>query len=255
MSQAARALGGLEGRRLLRHPLFLTGIGFVLIGTAYFVRSSIVETVVAWDDDGWTIGAGFTFLGLLAMIATNLAALRDRRAGAVEQHETLPVARASRTGGLLLGVGWPVAACALLFVPIWLYAASTTELSALDLLHVVETLALIGMLGVLGVAIARWLPNPFLAPVAAWGLILTSPAEANSRWHALSPFASAGSVDLAAWHLVYLLGLAICLAAAALLRDRAPRALVAVIAGLGVAGVAAGVMLATACPGLGRCQI
>jgi hypothetical protein len=255
VSQAARALGGLEGRRLIRHPLFLTGIAFVLIGTAYFVRSSLVETTVGWEDDGWTVGAGFTLLGLLAMIATNLAALRDRRAGAVEQHETLPVTRASRTGGLLLGVGWPVAACTLLLAPIWLYAASKTELSSLDLLHAVDLMALIGMLGVLGVTIARWLPNPFLAPVAAWGLILTSPAEANSRWHALSPFASADSVDLAAWHLVYVLGLAVCFAGAALMRDRAPRALVAVIAGLGVAGLAVGVMLATACPGLGRCQI
>jgi hypothetical protein len=250
------ALATLEGRKLLRHPLFLAGVGFVAIGTAMFVRTSLDWPVIDWGDDGWMVGAGVSLLALLTMIAANLAALRDRREGTVEQHLTLPLGPTARTGGVLLGLLWPVFASAVLLAGVGLYASSTTELSALDLIHLVDAVALVLVLGALGVALARWLPNAFVAPVVAWGVILTSPAEADASWHALSPFASAASTDLAAWHLVYLLGLALCAASAALLKDRSGRgAITSAVLGLVAVGVTSVVLVTGACPDVGRCAI
>jgi hypothetical protein len=144
---------------------------------------------------------------------------------------------------LLLGVLWPVVASAVLLVAIAAYAASTTDLVALDLIHLADAVVIVLTLGALGIAIARWFPNPFVAPVVAWGLILTSPGDSNANWHALSPFASGTSTDLALWHLAYLVGLAAGFAGVALWRERASGAAAASIAGLAVAGGAAIVMV------------
>jgi hypothetical protein len=254
MSPASLALAQVEGRRLLRHPLFLVGVGFVAVGVTVFVRASFAATSITWEDDGWMIGAGTELLGILTMIAANLSALRDRRSGMLEQAETLPVEPAPRTGGLLLSMLGPVVCSLLLLAPVTAFAANRVRLSGLDLIHLVEIVAAAGTLGILGIAIARWLPHPFVAPVAAWAMILTSPGDRHASWNALSPFATGASIGMALWHLAFLAGLATCFASAALLKDGAGRrAAAAGITGLIAVVGSACVMVLAACPEIGRC--
>ncbi len=73
------ALARLEGRKLIRHPIFLAGVGFALLGGAIFVAEAVREPAVSWEEDGWTVFIGFGLLGLLTMLAASYVALRDRR--------------------------------------------------------------------------------------------------------------------------------------------------------------------------------
>jgi hypothetical protein len=254
MSQTTVALALVEGRRLLRHPLFLVGVGFVAFGVVAFVRAGVAATSITWEDDGWMIGAGAELLGILTMIAANLSGLRDRRSGMLEQAEALPVEPAPRTGGLLLSVLGPVAFSLLLLGVVTAYAATETNLSALDLIHLVAIVAAVGTLGALGIAIARWFPTPFVAPVAAWGIILTAPGDRQASWNALSPFATGATIGMALWHVAFLTGLTVCFASAALHKDGAGRRAIAAAAiGLVVVIASAWVMLPGACPEMGRC--
>ncbi|MDP9342761.1 MAG: hypothetical protein M3Q23_11860 [Actinomycetota bacterium] len=83
------SLARVEGRRLLRHPVFLAGIGLsvvmvlsvvvVLIGGNDSVRSthSVVEPL-------WPAGFPIGPLAVFGFVATNLAAMRDRLSGTEE---------------------------------------------------------------------------------------------------------------------------------------------------------------------------
>ncbi len=131
MSSAAVALANLGGRKLIRHPVYLAGLGFAAVGTAMFVKTVFRSSSIVWNEDGWTVQVGFLLLAILTMVATNLAALRDRRAETVEQHDSLPVARSARTGGLLVGVLWPAVLSAVALGVVLVYAATVTDLGDL----------------------------------------------------------------------------------------------------------------------------
>jgi putative exporter of polyketide antibiotics len=251
------ALANIQGRKLLRHPVTLAGVGFAVIGTAAFVRAAIDRSVIDWDEDGWTIGAGFLILAILMLVAANLAALRDRREDTVEQFDTLPATRSARTGGLLVGVLWPAVLSAVILELVMVYAASVTDLGRWDqILVAAAQLATVVALGALGVALARWFPSPFVAPFVAWAIIFLAPGDSPSRWHVFSPLAFPTMPDMLAWKIVYLAGIALSFAALALLRDGGRRA--ALLSGaLGVPLVAASLafLLPGVCPSAGHCLL
>ena len=250
------ALATLEGRKLVRHPVCLAGVVFAVVGTAMFVRATLARSFVAWGDDGWTVHVGFLLLAILTMVATNLAALRDRREETVQQHETLPLARSARTYGLLAGILWPAVLSAALLGVVLIYAASVTDLGDRGLILLPDQLATVLALGALGVALARWLPNPFVAPVVAWALVFVAPGDTPARWHVLLPLVTPSSVAMLAWHIVYLAGLGFSFAALALSRrsrrapgvaDGRPRRI--------ARGVVAGVPDPGVCPAEGHCLL
>lgn len=249
------ALARLEGRKLVRHPVFLAGVGLALVGSAVFVAQGLREPAVSWEEDGWTVFVGIVMLGLLTMVAANYATLRDRRERTGEQQDSLPVGEPARTGALLVAIMWPAAVSAAVVAVVAGYAATIhVRFEDHEVLRVAESVLAVAMLGTLGIALARWLPNPFLAPLAAWGLLFATPSESVSRWRILSPFTQVDSLDLVAWHIAYVVGLTTVFCAGALLRRNVRPLFVGTgMVGLAVVSTSVVFLLPQACPSATRC--
>jgi hypothetical protein len=249
-----RALAIVEGRMLTRHPAFLAGVAFTLLGSVIFVRATLSGRVTSWNEDGWTASAGFLLLAVLTMVAANLSALRDRREDTTEQHAALPVDRSSRTGALIAATLLPAAAGAVLLGAVAGYAATRGPLTSADQAHLLEAVAAVVTLGALGVAVAAWLPSPFVAPAVAWGLLFLTPGDHPARWFVLTPFAGLRDPALSLLHLVYLLGLGTVFGTLAVGRtDRSrPVILVGALGGV-VVTAAAAVLVSRACSASGAC--
>jgi hypothetical protein len=245
-----RPLARVEAEKLIRHPAFLVGVGFVLVGIAMFVRAILSSSGSTWNEDGWTVGVAVAVLAILTMVAANLAALRDRRDDTVEQHMTLPVAQSTRTGAMIAATAGPAAVVVLLLAGVVGFAISRVPaLTAAEQVHLAERLVAVVMLGTLGVALAGWLPSPFVAPVIGWGLLLVVPGDPPQTWQVLTSWASLRDAELATWHLGYLVGLTVLFGVAALARSSRSRSLVVagVVGAAAVIGCAA-VLLTRACP-------
>lgn len=247
---ATAALARLEGRRLIAGPAFLTGAGMAMVGTAIFLVGA-GEPSATWSDDAWTMGAGFIMLAIFTMIATNRAALRDRREHTAEHHSSLPLPSWRRVHGLLLAIAWPMGVAATLLAAGTVAGAAMVDMPAVAIVHGVQLPLLVATLGALGVALARLLPSPFVAPMVALGLYVISPGDSTpSAWHAVWPFATPDDAAMAVWHLVYLTGLAAVLATAALIPSGWRRGFAtAGVIGIALTTVALAVMLSRACPG------
>ena len=245
-----RSLARVEGTRLIRHPAFLAGVGFVVIGAASFIRQIVREPDPTWSEDGWTTSIAVGMLAILTMVATNLAALRDRRSDTDEQHSILPVGPSTKTGALLAATAAPAAVAALLLLAVvGVVAGHVPALTATEQVHLAERLVLVVMLGALGVALAVWLPTPFVAPVVGWGLILVSPGDPPQAWQVLTPFATPSVAGHAWLHLAYLAGLAVLFGVVALARSSRSRWLAAVaLLGTATVVVSAVTLLSRACP-------
>ena len=247
-------VANVDGRRLIRHPLCIVGTCLSLLGIVMFVRTTKSDHRITWDDDAWTVSAGFIMLAMFTMIATNLTALRDRREHTVEQHAALPVAPGRRTGGLLAATFLPATVAAVVLGAVAAYASTQVHLTAADRVHVVAQVVIVVMLGVFGVALAVWLPNPFVAPVAAWAVVFLSPSEPSHAWQVLAPLTGMRDAGLSAWHVTYQIGLTTLFATTALARaSRRRTTLVGALAGFALVIPSAIVLLARACPVANRC--
>jgi hypothetical protein len=250
------SLAAVEGRKLVRHPIFLAGLGLAVVGIASFVAAAIRRPAVSWHDDGWTVFVGVILLGLLTLVDTNHAALRDRRDHTVEQHEALPADGSTRTAGLLVATLWPAGVGAVLLAVVVGYAATVSHVGTVDLVRLAASLVDLMMFGTLGIALARWLPTSFVAPLVVFGFIVLSPPEHAASWQVLSPLADVDAVGLAAWHVVYVAGLGAIWCAAALLKDGLRRVSLPLgIGGLAVVAVSLGVLLPRVCPDAARCLL
>lgn len=256
-SGVVTALARFEGRRLIGHPMFLAGVAFALIGSGMFVKASLTRSPISWNDDGWTIAAGFILLGILTMVASNHAALRDRREHTEEQHASLPVGAPARTGGLLAAMLWPAAVTTVLLSAVAGFAtARGVRIGNAEAVQLVGFVWLIPMLGALGIAIAAWFSNPFVAPLVGWALFLFTPNDPPASWHSLTPFADLRTVDLAAWHLLYLAGLTAIIGLVALARSSRLRTLlVPGIVAIAVVAISAAILLARVCSVGSRCLL
>lgn len=159
----ARAIARGEGRRLLRSPLVLAGLGLPLL----MIGADSSETV---DLQELSIVAGFMSLLPTAatLIASNLAAFAGpprRRRGALRRH---PAPAVARTGGQLLALLWPAAASVV--IPGWALARahlSAERFGVLVLAEVAVGPLLVAGAGGLGVLLAGCPPRqPPLWP--AW---------------------------------------------------------------------------------------
>ena len=251
------SLAGVEGRKLVGHPFFLGGVAFALIGSGRFVRASLARPGVTWDHDGWTVAVGFFLLGISTMVAANHAALRDRREHAEEQHSMLPVGAPTRTMGLLAAMLWPVTIAAVLLAAVVGFAASKgIVVDDVEVVHLVEGISTILMLGAMGIAIAAWLPSPFVTPVLGWTLFLVTPGNVPQSWHSLAPFARMRSTELAMLHLTYLGGLTAIFALIALARSSRFRSLLLPVVIATAIVIASGtILLVRACSPDGTCLV
>ena len=250
------ALARVDGKHLLVSPLFLAGLGVAMLGTAVFVQETLTDDATTWSNDAWTIGAGFFLAAVFAMLAVNRASLRDHRERTVEQHGSLPTKQTLRVAGMFGAVLWPAVVSTMLLGAVVVFASTRVDVPAITIVHVLHNTALFLMLGSIGLALAAWAPSGFVAPVVAFALYLIHPGETPAAWHVIWPFATMETVELAAWHIVYLLGLALLLVGTAATRWERGRAqaILLLISAVTVAASST-VLIIGACPHSGPCLL
>jgi len=240
------ALAAGETRRLLLHPLFLAGLALTVVA---------IVAGRGWPGQHQSfllMGVAVLPVALGTFAAANLAAMRNRRAGAEELLDTLPAGRATRIGAQLLA---PLAAVAVAVVAIAvaypLFGAGDGLVVAVDGLrrqpHMVELAQgplLVATLGAVGVALGRVVALPLLAVLAIVAVVFVEvPLAAwtpDSAWRWVVPLVNdivaipdtwlpcepgsdtmCGEVDHfdtagMAWHLLALAGIAAAAAGIAL---------------------------------------
>ncbi|SDX64869.1 hypothetical protein SAMN05421504_103362 [Amycolatopsis xylanica] len=234
MSRTFGALVLFEARRQLRNPILL-----VLAAVTLAAR-----TVASWRlMPNWSLATVDTATALLilgagAMLAANLATLRDSRGAFAELLAPLPSRPKARTLAVLVaatGVSMLVAV-----VVIGLHFVSLTvgsvPVGRFDVTELLTGVAMVALFTAAGVALARWVPVLIAAPLAA--LVLTwAMFQFPGSW--LLPVVPDLKIVIDAarpplWHLLYVAGLFLAIAAAALLRH-GPRPGFVVAAGTALA--------------------
>lgn len=220
------ALARLESRRLLLHPAFLFG---VLVTPFILWLATGQEADVEWWQADTGIPLGMVPLGWFTIVAANLNALRSKRHGTEELLEAMPVPAIARTAAhsltalatvpvtLIAVIGWA------LVVDVRMDALGTPRAA-----EIAAALFIVAGAVVVGVVVARWLPHPMFGVAAVFVVsiaegLLGEPANSAAKFLAfLAPHTDAGDpifdVRHAGWHLVYLAGLTVLVAVAALLR-------------------------------------
>ena len=250
-----RALARADGRRLLVSTWFAVGVAVAGLGSGLFAKSAITSGTVTWDDDGWTVHAGFLLLAVFVMVAANAAVLMDRREAMVEQMSALPTDGSTRVTGMTAAMLWPAVVSTALLGAVASLAAVRVDLPMRTLPFVLHNATLVVLLGTLGVSLGVWVGTPFAAPLLALGLYLVHPGETPAAWQALWPFASPGSAPLETWHAAYLVGVTLLLEAVAQLRWRQYRRAGWLLVTGGVLTLTStSVLLTQICPPAGTCD-
>ena len=198
------ALARIEAARLLRHPVFLLGLGL-----------SGLLTVAAGGTDGPAQVAVLEGMGALPMaggtlLAANLAGLRSERDRTTELYDSLPGRTRDRAAGHLLALAGPVAlATALTAMTYILLGMHALVVNEAGLRHVptagelAQGPLMVASCGAIGVLLARRTRSAIVAPVmllallalevplAVWG------SQVAARW--ALPFVNDARVVPGSW--------------------------------------------------------
>jgi hypothetical protein len=188
------------------------------------------------------------------LVAAQLGTMRARRNQTTELFESAPAGEGSLLAGHLLSVLYGAAA-ALVLVLVQLTYMKIIGGVTMPRPHVVLIgPALVAFAGALGVAVGRWFPRLFAAPVALAGLVALCTAVTTNSWvhqrewlslwvpsEYLNGAASEVTLRPYGWRLVYLVALAFIAAGVAIAHLRRLRvaAGLAIAVAVGVAGIAA----------------
>jgi hypothetical protein len=223
----------------------------VLIGGDDSVRGthSVVEPL-------WPAGFPIGPLAVFGFVATNLAAMRDRLSGTEELFGSTALPHRARTAALLVSAAWATAAGVVLLAPFVGAFAIAQGVSLADLVKLSEEPLIVAVMAVAGVALGRLLPTRVVGPVVAFFALLVMGAYPHPIMprHFLGLWVVPDSLRSVGWHLLYLVGIGICAATLALLKDGVRCSLV-VAAAVGVGAVIAGAILQlpVSCPGASPC--
>lgn len=213
------AIGRIEAKQLLRHPIFLLTIGFsfLLLRGALGTMNSpgVIEFL------GWAIGG--VALGVLVstVLTTNVAALRPRRDQMQELYGSMPAPRETLTAGVLAGLVMGIGVLSVIVAALaWFVLQRDDNLREfIDLFMAVQYVLAVLALGAVGVAVARWIPSVLGGP-----LVLVVHVFTGLVWIVpwIAPRSSGISVG---WHITYLLAVIAGSSALSFARDRrtAPR--------------------------------
>jgi hypothetical protein len=227
------ALTRIEGRRLVTHPAILVGPGLLVLTGA---RGPEALRFL------FLSGIGFFVIGLGTLLAASICASRSLRDGTGELLESLPLRAADRTAAHLLSVAFPLTATlaiagvlAMATRP-WPGASARLDIEPRLIMHGLPDFALgpllVGFLGVTGVLLARWFSTPVAVPVAIGGIIamntLTDLSPGALHW--LNPGASYSTTafepaSVMTWHLAYVSGFILLVGLGALIRRPRSRGL------------------------------
>ena len=244
------ALAGTEGRRLLRHPLFMLGFAFAVFGLVLDADSG--ESIFGLAGGAYLFpGVG---LGGMTFLVACLAANRERRDSAQDFYGAAPLSERVRTEAALLSIAWAGLACTGLTGVAALVLAGFDgvlffdgERYALRPLELVQGPLYIVFAGTLGVLVGRWTRRTYAAVIGA--LVLVLPPVVWLPWIVFGDGVPEGFssdwLDHASvgWHVIGLIGLAtVAVAGARARHDRRPRVALLFLVGLGaaVAGIALG---------------
>lgn len=256
--RAVFALAKVESKRLLRHPVTVVAVLFLVgIWVSGWLTNEANHFPVLQDVDRDTQLGTMLLLGGAALIAGNLAVLRGHRHGTTALSDVLVLPYPMRTAAHLLAV-LPLAVLAALLAAarIAVLAAAAPAAGRPNPYELATGPAVVLLFGAVGVLLGRLTRSAIVAPLALLGLLamlvvlplLTrggparwfQPVVAESEPVFVLPAPAYLMARPAGPHLAYLVGLAVLVAVAALARSGARMirlALVAVVAlALTVAG-------------------
>jgi hypothetical protein len=225
------ALSSVEARRMVLHPAYLVGAGYVVVVTGSDVftglengRKSVIE--------GIEVFVLFLF-AIISIFPPSLVASSARRAGAEETLAAVPATKLMRTAAILVGACLPAAIATLPVVIAFLLRRDLplfTDIPEMTGLAAASTPLLYLGTAALACAAARWLPWPGVPIAIMLGLVGwtanthesdNATAVLTAPWLAFPDrdraYVIAGYSGL--WHLGYLLGLVLLAATAALWRE------------------------------------
>lgn len=228
----ALALGRVEARKLLRHPASLVGAALALV----------VPVVATWNYmpvlnryDALTNEALIPFAAGV-LIAAHLATMRARRHRTTELFDSLVAQDATVTAAHLIAVLYASGVALVLVVAQLGYMKVIGGAAMPRATVVLIGPALVAFGGAFGVALGRWSPRMFAAPLGIAGLVavctvLTTNTYAHNReWLSLwvpseviSGAVSEVTLRPYGWRLLYVAGLVVVAAAVALARHRRHR--------------------------------
>jgi hypothetical protein len=228
----ASALVPQEARRLLLHPLMLAGFGLMLL-TAW----GQARHAGPWDAFDLVDSTTSFFPGLLAILAADLLATRDLRAGSSEALSALPGRPVDRV--LAQGLGGLAPAGVALLVTVGLHAFFVWHGSYFvepDVWQVLQGPVTVLGACLFGQMVGIWLPYRGAGVLSMVALVVLN-AEVNGHeslaplgfmisWPAygFAPHVWAGQLPGSpAWHVAYLVGLCGLALAASLLKVAGPR--------------------------------
>jgi hypothetical protein len=224
------ALGVMEARRFLLHPVILIGFAW---WTFMVVLGEIQGTFVVQRWETVTSSLSF-FPGVLCILAGHMVTTRDRRAGSLEVLGSVPGRAEERVLALCLGAIAPAAVALGLNVAIFTFFELTEGFAVTpSTWHILQ--APITVLGgcLLGVLLGVWAPSratPVIAMVVVVGINIwiNGLAGSDRLFGPMVSWADWGPYDGTIWyalvpgspfgHVLYLCGLCALAASAAVLR-------------------------------------
>lgn len=216
-----------EGRKLLRHPIF---VGFAAL-TALFVAIFLGETTNERTGVWYSMLAGgpvqFIFLAAGVLMAANMAASRSRHDATEDLYASMPSGAACRVIAQLAAIAWPTAVTAGLVgvgivvsqawsgLPVALEtnpgpASVDYPLGSIDATDVTPSVAelaqaplAVAVFGVVGVVLAVWVRTRLilvLLPVVVMAHMVVTSWAIEVPWRWFLPFANSeqqvGSVEI-----------------------------------------------------------
>ncbi|MCA2216275.1 hypothetical protein [Jidongwangia harbinensis] len=247
MSPAARRLGAVEARRMLRHPAYPVAMLYLVVFAVEVVWNRQTGPAANFAYALVLLCLLFVYAPVTIVVANRVAAATFR-SRVREPLDATPVDERQRTTGAIIGVLRGPVLVSFAITGLLLVIGEFTiahperpidvvyQRTALE--HLQVPAVVLGA-GLLGIAVARWLPWPGALPLTvllAWiGTVTTyqptTGAVHDRTWFALWPvwfsveegMLSRQPLDQEMWHLAYLCGLGALAGVVALLHTRGPR--------------------------------
>lgn len=185
----ALQIARVEGLLLVLHPFGLVG---VLLGAALMVVGTWTVVPVLNRHEGVTVDALMP-LAAAMLIVSHLAVSRSVRHGTSELYGSTPARIEATTLGHLLALAWAFGFALFVALAELIYLKAVGGVGAPRPLVVLTGPALVVLGGAIGVALGRFVRQPFAGPLALIGLVALSAGMLNAG--SLQPRAVAESLS------------------------------------------------------------
>lgn len=240
-ASVALQIARVEGLRLIRHPVGLIG---ALLGAGLVVGATWTVVPVLNRHDSMTVDA-LVPLAAAMLIVSHLAVSRSLRHGTADLYGSTPARLDVVTLGHLLAIAWAFGFALVVALAELIYMKSVGGVGTPRPLVILTGPALVALGSALGVALGRFVRQPFVGPLALIGLVALSVGMLNAGSlqpravaESLSPYIPGDhwgqgigelSLQPVGLHLAYVMGLALTASLVALVRTNRRVGLVALL--------------------------